>query len=111
VKTLLLFLALGAAAGFWADSMRARETALRRVRTLCREMGLQLLDDTVRFASLRPCRGGDGRLHLCRRYRFEFSIHAVDRHEGEVALQGRRVLSVRLEHPEGPVLLAETYRR
>ncbi len=107
MKSLFFLLALGAVAGFWADAMRAREAALHRVRTLCREMGLQLLDDTVRFAALWPCRGAGGRPRLCRRYRFEFSVHAVDRREGEVVLEGRRVRSVHLDHPEGPVLLDE----
>ncbi len=105
MKSWTLFLILLGAAAFWADSMRAREAALRQVGALCREMGLQLLDETVRFSRLRLCRGEDGWIRLCRRYRFEFSIQAVDRHEGEVWLEGHRVVAVRLEHPDGPVVV------
>ena len=105
MKSWIPLLLLLAVAAFWFDTMRAREAALRRVGALCRDMGLQLLDETVHFVSIRPCRGRDGWLRLCRRYRFEFSVHAVDRHQGDVVIQGHRVVSIRLEHPDGPVLI------
>lgn len=105
MKVLLALVGIGAAALFWSDALRAREVALRRVRALCGELGLQLLDDTVRLVRLWPCRGRDGRLRLCRRYRFEFSVRAVERCEGEVALEGRRVVQMRLDHPQGRLFL------
>jgi len=102
--------ALAAGAGwFWFDSMRARETAVRRGRETCVSRGLLFLDDTVALDSLGFMRGARGRLMLRRTYRFEFSDTGNNRLRGSVVMAGARVEIVSLEphaeYTEGNTLL------
>ena len=53
---------------FWVDSLRARERALAAGRSACERYGVQLLDETVQFATLRLARSDEGRLRLRRTY-------------------------------------------
>ncbi len=102
--TLLSLLMLGLLVWFWVDSLRAREAALRRCNALCRELDVQLLDQTVRLARLRPARDGSGRLRWRRRYIFEFSVEGHERYPGEIVLLGTVVESMRMDHPAGPIV-------
>lgn len=102
--TLLTLLVLGLLVWFWVDSLRARETALRRCNALCAGLDVQLLDQTVRLVRLRPARGGDGRLRWWRRYIFEFSVDGVIRHPGEIVMFGTTLESISMEHPDGPIV-------
>jgi hypothetical protein len=79
-------------AWFWFDSGSAREAAVAAARDACLAEGLQLLDDTVAIASLKPDRDEEGRLVLRRTYRFEYSDTGDNRRQGSVVLRGRRVL-------------------
>lgn len=94
---------------FWFDSMRARETAVRRGKDTCVNRGLLFLDDTVALDSLSFIRSPRGRLMLRRTYRFEFSDSGDNRLRGSVVVTGKRVELVYLEphaaYPEGNTLL------
>ena len=57
---------IAAAALLWADSLRARERAVRAGRDACARYGLQFLDETVSFARMRLARDGDGRVKIAR---------------------------------------------
>jgi hypothetical protein len=83
---------LGLFAWFWMDTLRAREAALAAARRACEAEGLQLLDETVAVAHLRPGRDEDGRLALRRDYAFEYSRDGADRHRGALTLVGREVV-------------------
>jgi hypothetical protein len=77
---------------FWFDTNRAREAGMRAARDGCRREGVQLLDETVAFRSLRFARDDNGRLALKRVYDFEYSDSGNDRFQGAVMLLGDEVL-------------------
>ena len=82
------------AGGFWLwlDSLKARDIGIAAARAACQAEGLQLLDDTVAIAGLKPARNEDGRLLLRRVYTFEFSDTGDNRRSGSVVLLGHRVI-------------------
>jgi hypothetical protein len=91
----LLFLVV--AALLWADSLRARERAVRAGRDACSRYSLQFLDDTVSFARMRLARDGEGRLKIARTYTFEFSDTGNNRRDGAIVMLGGEVQDLRLE--------------
>jgi hypothetical protein len=105
ISTLLFLAALGGLVWFWADSTRARESAVQRSARACDEARVQFLDQTVALSALGLGRNQAGHAVFRRRYGFEFSTDGADRHRGEVVLLGRIVEFVRLEHPNGPFIL------
>jgi Protein of unknown function (DUF3301) len=93
-----LAIALIAAGAFiWADSLRARERALRAGRTACQRYDLQLLDDTVAFARLRLARDQDGQVKIARTYTFEFSDTGNNRRHGAIVMLGGELADLQLE--------------
>lgn len=90
----LAFIALCAAVWFWVDSVRAREAGVAAARAVCSREGVQLLDDTVAFRSLRFARDDEGRLSLRRSYEFEYSGSGEDRFRGAVVLLGKEVVMI-----------------
>ena len=93
-----LAIALIVAGAFaWADSLRARERALRAGRSACRRYDLQFLDDTVAFARLRLARDADGQLKIARTYTFEFSDTGNNRRHGAIVMLGGELLDLHLE--------------
>ncbi len=94
--TLLLLLLAGLIGGYWWQSGiykgRAREIATAH----CRELGLQLLDQSMVIVGFWPVRIG-GRLLFRRRYQFEFSSVGDRRYQGRLALIGFRLESIELE--------------
>ncbi len=105
-KFLLILLAL--IAWFWHDSLKAREAGIQAVRQACETDGLQLLDETIALASLKPARNGQGRLVLRRVYQFEFSDTGDNRRRGSVHLLGGKVVllnvGLRLAASDGRLL-------
>ena len=94
---LLAIVVMAAGLSLWADSLRARERAVRAGRTACERYALQFLDDTVSFARLRLARDGDGRLKLARTYTFEFSDTGNNRRHGAIVMLGGELLELELE--------------
>jgi len=93
-----LAIALIVAGAFaWADSLRARERALRAGRSACQRYNLQFLDDTVAFARLRLARDADGQLKIARTYTFEFSDTGNNRRHGAIVMLGGELLDLHLE--------------
>ncbi|AUN95082.1 DUF3301 domain-containing protein [Pseudazoarcus pumilus] len=89
---IVFFAALCALAWFWFDTVKAREVGRAAAKLACRREGVQLLDDTVAFRSLRPTRDDEGRMALRRVYDFEYSADGNDRYRGSVMLLGREVV-------------------
>jgi uncharacterized protein DUF3301 len=81
----------------WADSLRARERAVRAGRSACERYDLQFLDDTVSFARVRLARNEDGELRLVRTYTFEFSDTGNNRRHGAIVMLGGEVQDLHLE--------------
>ncbi|MDR2012478.1 MAG: DUF3301 domain-containing protein, partial [Rhodanobacter sp.] len=75
----LLLLSIVAAIWAWMDALAARERAIHHGRELCREAGVQLLDQTVSLSRLRIVRR-DGLPALLRRYSLDVSLDGSDRH-------------------------------
>src|SRR5687767_13403446 len=71
-EAVALLLLVGAGL-LWADSLRARERAVRAGRDACQRYGLQFLDETVSFARMRLARDAEGHVKIARTYTFEFS--------------------------------------
>ncbi|HOB61518.1 MAG TPA: DUF3301 domain-containing protein [Candidatus Competibacteraceae bacterium] len=97
-----LIVAAGFGLWFWRDSLGAREQAVAASARACRQLGLQLLDDTVALERLWLRRDRDGRLKLERLYVFEFTDTGLRRQIGSVLLVGWRV---EVLHMEGGDLL------
>lgn len=92
-------------ARLWNDALKARERALQASGRVCRELDVQLLDQTVALRRMRPARDAGGRLRLRREYGFEFTLEGSERRRGTVLMLGVRVESVHLDHPEGPMVV------
>ena len=74
----------------WMDALAARELAASLSRKLCREAGLQLLDQSVSLQRL-GFSGASGGFSLRRQYGFEVSMDGTDRYRGSLNLIGKRL--------------------
>ena len=81
----------------WADSLRARERAVKAGRSACERYSLQFLDDTVSFARLRLARDEEGQLKIARTYTFEFSDTGNNRRHGAIVMLGGEMQDLQLE--------------
>jgi len=88
--TWIILLVIAAVVWAWMDALNARECAIHHGRELCREAGVQLLDQSVSLKRLRVARR-DGLPTFVRRYGFEISLDGSDRHRGHLDLDGRRL--------------------
>jgi hypothetical protein len=93
----LAIVLLVAGALLWADSLRARERAVRAGRSACERYQLQFLDDTVSFARLRLARDEGGQLKIARTYTFEFSDTGNNRRHGAIVMLGGEVADLHME--------------
>ncbi|HET7198983.1 MAG TPA: DUF3301 domain-containing protein [Burkholderiales bacterium] len=93
----LVLVGFVAAALLWADSLRARERAVRAGRSACERYGLQFLDDTVSFTRLRLARDEGGQLKIARTYTFEFSDTGNNRRHGAIVMLGGEVADLHME--------------
>ncbi|MFN2645627.1 MAG: DUF3301 domain-containing protein [Burkholderiales bacterium] len=91
-----LVLIVGAAL-LWADSLKARERAVRAGRSACERYELQFLDETVAFTRLRLARDQEGQLRIKRTYTFEFSDTGNNRRHGAIVMLGAEVADMHLE--------------
>jgi hypothetical protein len=81
----------------WADSLKARERAVRAGRSACERYQLQFLDETVSFARMRLARNRDGELRIARTYTFEFSDTGNNRRQGAIVMLGGEVQDLQME--------------
>ena len=88
---------LVAAALLWADSLRARERAVRAGRDACGRYGLQFLDETVSFTRMRLARDNEGHVKIARTYTFEFSDTGNNRRDGAIVMLGGELQDLQLE--------------
>ncbi|HET8899096.1 MAG TPA: DUF3301 domain-containing protein [Rhodanobacteraceae bacterium] len=92
----LVLIAIGL---MWHSALAARETARWHARELCRQFGVQLLDETVALTRIRPRRGNDSRWLLLRTYHFDVSPDGHSRMQAELCLRGRQLVSYRVPEP------------
>ncbi len=105
MDALLPLLILVALLATWATSLRARERALKATAEACKELGTELLDETVELTGIRPVWEPSGRIYLQRRYGFEFTPDGQQRLRGWLVLAGLEVDSLQFEFPEGLTLV------
>jgi hypothetical protein len=86
---------------FWADSLRAREFALKVCAVACKRINAQLLDETVALRRLGLARNEEGRAVLRRTFRFEYTLDGAQRLHGSVTLRGRSVETMAIQSPDG----------
>jgi len=72
---------------------RARQLA----RAHCKQLELQLLDDSMVITRLWPMRSTSGRLIFRRNYRFEFASTGDRRYRGTLTLEGLQLGQIELE--------------
>lgn len=101
----VLFVTLAAMAWFWSDTLRARERALKAGARACAELNVQFLDQTVALTRLKMARNARGQVQWRRAYRFEFSTDGADRWFGHIDLLGTALESVRMDSPNGVIVL------
>ena len=95
-KLLLLILAGVIAVYWWQSGLfkgRARELAAAH----CRQLGLQLLDQSMVITAIRPVLGSSGRIEFRRTYQFEFSSTGDRRYQGELVMEAMHLKSIELE--------------
>ena len=72
---------------------RARSLALNH----CKQLDLQLLDDSMVISGLWPVRSAAGNLVFRRCYRFEFASVGDRRYQGELIMIGMKLVHIELE--------------
>ena len=72
---------------------RARNLAIAH----CKQLDLQLLDQSMVIRGLWPVRAESGNLVFRRRYQFEFSSIGDRRYQGELVMVGLQLQSIELE--------------
>lgn len=98
---LYLVLAGALLALWWHASIEARDRANAAALDACEQAGVQMLDGTAAFKSLRLVRNPAGALRLRRTYVFDYSEDGASRRHGFVILRGHEVELVGL----GPTLV------
>lgn len=93
--TLILILVIAVGAAWFWHHMGIRQYALGHARKASEREGVQLLDDSIVLARIRPCRSSETVLAFRRTYQFEFTSIGDRRFLGWVILVGRK-----LEHIE-----------
>ncbi len=81
---------------YWWSAQRIKETAFRAANKACKEVELQLLDQSISLRALWLKRDEDGQIKIWRRYVFEFSSTGADRYSGRVIMLGRKITNVEL---------------
>lgn len=99
-----LIFAVGALVAAWLWATGARERVDRIGREICAELEVQRLDESVTLRRIGIARAPWG-MALSRVFSFEFSTNGADRRRADVCLFGRYPAWVRVDHPDGPILI------
>ena len=94
---LLLLVAAGLGALYWWQSGLFKGKARQLATEHCRQLGLQLLDQSMVITGFRPIRTSRGNLAFKRTYQFEFSSTGDRRYHGRLVLEGMTLKSIKLE--------------
>jgi hypothetical protein len=97
LSDLLLFTLICGCLWYWWAAQKVKEIALKAARKTCKEVSLQLLDESVSLRALWLKRDDAGQVRLWRRYVFEFSSTGEDRYTGKIILLGHRITHIELQ--------------
>ena len=84
--------------------MKSREKAIIAAQRACKEIGVQLLDQTVSLQNIKPVRNSRGRLTFQRIYEFDFSIEGTERRQGRAVMLGQWLKQVQLDNDQGVMI-------
>lgn len=93
---LLWLVALAVGAALWWHAHAVKELAFRATRDYCRNMEVQLLDDSVALRGFWLQRDAGGTLRVRRSYLFEFTSTGDERYHGCIVMLGCRVETIQL---------------
>jgi len=108
MNTIIVLLIVVGLVYFWLDSIKSKENAMIYAASACRDINVQLLDQTVSLTALNLARNRQGRLAFQRIYRFDFSIYGNERREGRVMLKGHKIEQIQLDYEDGTVIDSQT---
>jgi len=94
---LLLLILVGVIAVYWWQSGLFKGRARELAAAHCRQLGLQLLDQSMVITAIRPVLGRGGRIEFRRTYQFEFSSTGDQRYQGELVMEAMHLKSIELE--------------
>lgn len=98
MKILFLVAAIAAVAiALWLHFDNLHRFALAAARRHCREVDVQLLDQTLVLRGLRLGRGASGSIMIITKYGFEFATTGERRYKGVMEFAGKKRLSIELE--------------
>ena len=105
MASLLLTVLVVVLVWLWSSATRGKSQATAYCARACRDINVQFLDQTVVLAKVGVGRHDRNWFQWQRVYEFEFTVDGNTRHRGQLALQGRQVVSTHLDHPEGAIIL------
>ncbi len=105
MSSFLFTLVVGFFVWFWLTSLKTREIAVGLAKQAAQSSDVQFLDDTVVLNKIGLGRTRKGTLAFQRVYAFEFALSGEQRYTGQVAMQGKVVTNIYLDHPEGALIL------
>lgn len=94
---ILLLAVAGFILHYWWQSGEFKNHALHLAMQHCRQLGLQLLDQSMVIRGYWPVRQSDGSWRIRRTYQFEFTSTGHQRYRGSLVLTGFRLESMELE--------------
>lgn len=97
LNALFWLLVLGLFIYYSWRAFQAKDLAFAAARRHCKEMQVQMLDQTVYLRRLWIKRDSRGRPGLWRAFHFEFTVTGGDRYFGRVLMLGRHIQRVELE--------------
>ena len=96
----VVLLLLSGAAYYWYTGRVAYERTIEISKTVCKDINVQLLDDSVVLHRQSIVLNRQGPT-IRRTYYFEFCSSGNDRRRGEITLRSSGVECIRIEHPDG----------
>ena len=102
IELFIFFLVTGSIVTWW-QLMQGRQKARRAAGHVCKNHGLQLLDDTVSLSSITWNRA-DKNTRIMVNYSFEFTTNGAIRRSGMATLGFPASLSVTLDLEEGRLI-------
>ncbi|ARU58961.1 MAG: DUF3301 domain-containing protein [Pseudomonadales bacterium] len=84
-------------AWYWWKSKEFKELALADLKRHCQRVDVKLLDDTIFLRGIWLKRDSDGRLHVWRRFAFEFATTGESRYSGKVVMLGRKITNIEMD--------------
>ena len=79
---------------YFLSAIRVRELAVQAVTRAGKEDDYQVLDQAVHIRRISLSRDQQGRWHVWRQYRFDYSFDGVERRQGHVIMLGKQLEAV-----------------